>query len=263
MHVVGLMNMQYAIEDGRVFVLEANPRASRTVPLVSKVCNIKMVRLATDIMTSHLTGRPSPVPALKEKKIPHYGVKEAVFPFNMFQEVDPVLGPEMRSTGEVLGLASTVGEAFFKAEEATQTKLPLSGAVLISVNDRDKAELEEVARGFISCGFKIVATEGTWNALTAAGIEAQRVAKINEGRPNVLDCITNGEVTLIVNTPLGKKGATDDSYIRKAAIKGRVPYVTTMAAAKATVEGIRAALDPETQAVKSLQEFHAEIEDAE
>lgn len=263
MHVVGLMNMQYAIEDGRVFVLEANPRASRTVPLVSKVCNIKMVRLATDIMTSHLTGRPSPVPGLKEKKIPHYGVKEAVFPFNMFQEVDPVLGPEMRSTGEVLGLASTVGEAFFKAEEATQTKLPLSGTVLISVNDRDKAELAEVARGFLSCGFQIIATEGTYNALTAAGIEAQRVAKINEGRPNVLDCITNGEVTLIVNTPLGKKGAVDDSYIRKAAIKGRVPYVTTMAAAKATVEGIKAALDPETRQVKSLQEFHAEIVDAE
>ena len=263
MHVVGLMNMQYAIEDGRVFVLEANPRASRTVPLVSKVCNIKMVRLATDIMTSHLTGRPSPVPGLKEKKIPHYGVKEAVFPFNMFQEVDPVLGPEMRSTGEVLGLASTVGEAFFKAEEATQTKLPLSGTVLISVNDRDKAELAEVARGFLSCGFQIIATEGTWNALTAAGLEAQRVAKINEGRPNVLDRITNGDVTLIVNTPLGKKGAVDDSYIRKAAIKGRVPYVTTMAAAKATVEGIKAALDPETRQVKSLQEFHAEIVDAE
>ena len=263
MHVVGLMNMQYAIEDGRVFVLEANPRASRTVPLVSKVCNIKMVRLATDIMTSHLTGRPSPVPGLKEKKIPHYGVKEAVFPFNMFQEVDPVLGPEMRSTGEVLGLASTVGEAFFKAEEATQTKLPLSGTVLISVNDRDKAELAEVARGFLSCGFQIIATEGTYNALTAAGIPAQRVAKINEGRPNVLDRITNGDVTLIVNTPLGKKGATDDSYIRKAAIKGRVPYVTTMAAAKATVEGIKAALDPETRQVKSLQEFHAEIVDAE
>ena len=263
MHVVGLMNMQYAIEDGRVFVLEANPRASRTVPLVSKVCNIKMVRLATDIMTSHLTGRPSPVPGLKEKKIPHYGVKEAVFPFNMFQEVDPVLGPEMRSTGEVLGLASTVGEAFFKAEEATQTKLPLSGTVLISVNDRDKAELAEVARGFLSCGFQIIATEGTYSALTAAGIPAQRVAKINEGRPNVLDRITNGDVTLIVNTPLGKKGATDDSYIRKAAIKGRVPYVTTMAAAKATVEGIKAALDPETRQVKSLQEFHAAITDAE
>ena len=263
MHVVGLMNMQYAIEDGRVFVLEANPRASRTVPLVSKVCNIKMVRIATDIMTSHLTGRPSPVPALREQHIPHYGVKEAVFPFNMFQEVDPILGPEMRSTGEVLGLASTVGEAFFKAEEATQAKLPLSGTVLISVNDRDKAELEEVARGFASCGFRIIATGGTYNALTAAGIPAQRVAKINEGRPNVLDSITNGEVSIIVNTPLGKKGAVDDSYIRKAAIKGRIPYMTTMAAAKATVEGIRAANDPDTKGVRSLQEFHAAITDAE
>lgn len=135
---MGLMNMQYAIEDGKVYVLEANPRASRTVPLVSKVCNIQMVQLATDIMTAPYTGRPSPVPALKEKKFAHYGVKEAVFPFNMFPEVDPVLGPEMRSTGEVLGISSDFGEAFYKAQEATQTKLPLSGSVLISINDRTK-----------------------------------------------------------------------------------------------------------------------------
>ena len=258
MHVVGLMNMQYAIEDGKVFVLEANPRASRTVPLVSKVCNINMVRIATDIMTSHLTGRPSPVPGLKEKKISHYGVKEAVFPFNMFPEVDPVLGPEMRSTGEVLGISSNFGEAFYKAEEATQTKLPLSGMVLISVNDRDKPEVAEVARGFVECGFSIIATGGTYGALAAAGIPAERVAKINGGRPNVLDSITNGKVSIIVNTPLGKKGATDDSYIRKAAVKGRIPYVTTMAAAKATVEGIKAAKAPETRQVKSLQEYHAD-----
>ena len=258
MHVVGLMNMQYAIEDGKVFVLEANPRASRTVPLVSKVCNINMVRIATDIMTSHLTGRPSPVPGLKEKKISHYGVKEAVFPFNMFPEVDPVLGPEMRSTGEVLGISSNFGEAFYKAEEATQTKLPLSGMVLISVNDRDKPEVAEVARGFVECGFSIIATGGTYGALAAAGIPAERVAKINGGRPNVLDYITNGKVSIIVNTPLGKKGATDDSYIRKAAVKGRIPYVTTMAAAKATVEGIKAAKAPETKQVKSLQEYHAD-----
>ena len=258
MHVVGLMNMQYAIEDGKVFVLEANPRASRTVPLVSKVCNINMVRIATDIMTSHLTGRPSPVPGLKEKKISHYGVKEAVFPFNMFPEVDPVLGPEMRSTGEVLGISSNFGEAFYKAEEATQTKLPLSGMVLISVNDRDKPEVAEVARGFVECGFSIIATGGTYGALAAAGIPAERVAKITGGRPNVLDYITNGKVSIIVNTPLGKKGATDDSYIRKAAVKGRIPYVTTMAAAKATVEGIKAAKAPETRQVKSLQEYHAD-----
>lgn len=239
MHVVGLMNMQYAIEDGKVYVLEANPRASRTVPLVSKVCNIQMVQIATDIMTSQYTGRPSPIPALKEKKFAHYGVKEAVFPFNMFPEVDPVLGPEMRSTGEVLGISSDFGEAFYKAQEATQTKLPLSGSVLISINDRDKAELETVARGFHECGFEIYATSGTYAAMTELGIPAKKVSKIAEGRPNVLDVITNREVSIIVNTPIGKKGKTDDSYIRKAAIKSKIPYITTMAAAKASVEGIR------------------------
>ena len=140
MHVVGLMNMQYAIEDGVVFVLEANPRASRTVPLVSKVCGIRMVPIATDIITSELTGRPSPVPELKERDIPYYGVKEAVFPFNMFPEVDPLLGPEMRSTGEVLGIAPTTGEAFVKAEEAAKAELPMSGTVLISLNSQDKAD---------------------------------------------------------------------------------------------------------------------------
>ena len=139
--VRGLMNMQYAIENGKVYVLEANPRASRTVPLVSKVCNISMVPLATEIITMEFTGRPSPLNDLKEKKIPHYGVKEAVFPFNMFPEVDPLLGPEMRSTGEVLGLADNVGEAFYKAQEATQTCLPLEGTVLISVSNRDKNDV--------------------------------------------------------------------------------------------------------------------------
>ena len=161
MHVCGLMNMQYAIEDGKVFVLEANPRASRTVPLVSKVCNIQMVQLAPQVITEELTGTPSPVPQLKETKFHHYGVKEAVFPFNMFQEVDPLLGPEMRSTGEVLGLASNFGEAFYKAEEATQTPLPLEGTVLISVSDRDKPEVVQVARGFYEDGLKILATGRT------------------------------------------------------------------------------------------------------
>ena len=145
MNVVGLMNMQYAIEDGKVYVLEANPRASRTVPLVSKVCGISMVPLATDIITGSLTGRPSPVPELKERHIPYYGVKEAVFPFNMFPEVDPVLGPEMRSTGEVLGLAETVGEAYFKAQEGARSVLPLKGTVLLSISDADKGEAVEVA----------------------------------------------------------------------------------------------------------------------
>ena len=261
MHVVGLMNMQYAIEDGEVYVLEANPRASRTVPLVSKVCNIKMVKLATDIMTSYLTGRPSPVPALKEKKIPHYGVKMPVFPFKMFPEVDPVLGPEMRSTGEVLGLSTDFGDAFFKAEEATKTKLPTSGCVLISVNDRDKAEVVDVARGFYQLGFEIMATGRTCDLIEQAGIPALKVCKLNEGRPNILDKITNDQIQLIVNTPRGKKGTTDDSYIRKAAIKNRIPYITTMAAAKATVEGIRSAKRDGKLPVQSLQEFHASITD--
>lgn len=260
MHVVGLMNMQYAIEDGVVYVLEANPRASRTVPLVSKVCNIKMVKLATDIMTSHLTGRPSPVPGLKEKKILHYGVKEAVFPFNMFQEVDPVLGPEMRSTGEVLGLSASFGEAFYKAQEATQTKLPLEGTVLISVSDRDKPELVEVARGMYENGFQILATGSTYDRIVGAGIPAKKIAKINEGRPNILDEMTNKKIQMIINTPVGKKGAVDDSYIRKAAIKNKIPYMTTMAAAKATVQAIHAAKRDQKMEVKSLQEFHSEIQ---
>ncbi len=263
MHVKGLMNMQYAIENGKVYVLEANPRASRTVPLVSKVCNIRMVPLATDIITSEITGRPSPVPALKEQVIPNYGVKEAVFPFNMFQEVDPVLGPEMRSTGEVLGLSASYGEAFFKAQEAVQSKLPLEGTVLISVNRKDKEEVVEVARSFAEDGFKIVATEGNYKVITEAGIPATCVKKLCEGRPNVADMITNGEIQLIINSPVGKDSAFDDSYLRKAAIKAKVPYMTTIAAAKASAEGIRFAKNNPGSELKSLQELHAEIHDKE
>ena len=259
MNVKGLMNMQYAIEDDVVYVLEANPRASRTVPLVSKVCNIGMVPLATEIITMPITGSPSPVPSLKEKKFNHCGVKEAVFPFNMFQEVDPLLGPEMRSTGEVLGMAKDFGEAFFKAEEATQTVLPLEGKVLISVNDRDKSELVEVAKGFNECGFDIVATGGTYDMIVKAGIPATKIFKLDQGRPNVLDAITNNEVTIVINTPDDKKGAADDSYIRKGVIKARIPYVTTMAAAKASIQGIKARKQS-AGSVKSLQEYHSEIQ---
>ena len=258
MNVRGLMNMQYAIEDGKVYVLEANPRASRTVPLVSKVCDIRMVPLATDIITAPLTGRPSPVENLADRHIGYYGVKEAVFPFNMFQEVDPVLGPEMRSTGEVLGMAEDFGEAFSKAQEATQTKLPTGGKVLISVNDRDKDELVEVAKGFIDCGFEIIATRGCCDFMKSHGIEATPVAKLGEGRPNVLDIITNNEVSMVINTPNDKKGVTDDSYIRKAIIKTRVPYMTTMAETKASIAGIKS-LQKGIGGVKSLQEFHKEI----
>ena len=259
MHVKGLMNMQYAIENGKVYVLEANPRASRTVPLVSKVCNIRMVPLATDIITSEITGRPSPILELKEQEIPNYGVKEAVFPFNMFQEVDPVLGPEMRSTGEVLGLSKSFGEAFYKAQEACQSKLPLEGTVLISVSNRDKDEVAEVAKSLHEDGFKLVATEGTCKLIKEAGIPVERVNKLYEGRPNIADMITNGDIQLIVNTPAGKEAVTDDSYLRKSAIKHKVPYITTLAAAKATAEGIHYVKSHEESELKSLQELHNEI----
>ncbi len=259
MHVRGLMNMQYAIENGKVFVLEANPRASRTVPLVSKVCNIRMVPLATDIITSDITGRPSPISGLTEQTVPYYGVKEAVFPFNMFPEVDPILGPEMRSTGEVLGLSGSYGEAFFKAQEAVQSKLPLEGTVLISVNKKDKDEAVEVARRLSEDGFKIFATEGTYNLITAADIPAVKVKKIYEGRPNVNDMITNGDFDLIINSPVGKDSVHDDSYLRKAAIKAKAPYITTVAAARVTAEGIHYLKTHKGSEVKSLQELHEEI----
>ncbi len=259
MNVVGLMNMQYAIEDGKVFVLEANPRASRTVPLVSKVCGIRMVPLATDIITGKLTGRPSPVPALKEQHIPYYGVKEAVFPFNMFPEVDPILGPEMRSTGEVLGLAETVGEAYFKAQEGAKAELPLKGTVLLSISDADKAEAVAVAKAFHEDGFKVIATEGTAKLIEEAGIPVERVNKIYEGQPNIEDLIINGKIQLIVNTPAGKTAAHDDSYLRKGAIKHRVTYITTMVAAKAAAEGISQMNKHGNSEVLSLQEWHALI----
>ncbi|MBR6397905.1 MAG: carbamoyl-phosphate synthase large subunit, partial [Lachnospiraceae bacterium] len=261
MHVVGLMNMQYAIENGTVYVLEATPRASRTVPLVSKVCGIRMVPLATEIITGELTGKPSPVPSLGEREIPYYGVKEAVFPFNMFQEVDPVLGPEMRSTGEVLGIATTTGEAFFKAEEAAKAELPLGGTALLSVNEKDKPEIVEVARSLANDGFKLIATGRTCDLIAEAGIPVEKVKKLYEGRPNILDLITNGKIDLIVNSPIGKASIHDDSYLRKAAIKHKIPYITTIAAAKAAAEGIAQINSCGSGEVKSLQEWHSEIKE--
>ena len=261
MHVVGLMNMQYAIENEKVFVLEANPRASRTVPLVSKVCGVSMVPIATDIITSELTGRPSPIPNMKERVIPYFGVKEAVFPFNMFQEVDPVLGPEMRSTGEVLGIAKTPGLAFYKAEEGAQATLPISGTALLSVNNKDKFEVVSVARALYSTGFKLMATGGTCDLIEQAGIPVKRVKKLYEGRPNILDYMTNGKIQLIINSPIGKESAHDDSYLRKSAIKYKIPYITTMAAAKAAAEGIARVKSHYKGSVRSLQEWHSLIKD--
>ena len=260
MHVRGLMNMQYAIENDMVYVLEANPRASRTVPLVSKICNIQMVPIATEVITMPLTGRPSPIPELKEKSYEYYGVKEAVLPFNMFPEVDPVLGPEMRSTGEVLGLAKTFGEAFFKAQEATQTVLPKGGKVLVTVSNKDKDELPELAHALKDAGFDIYATEGSAELIEAEGIAVERVKKLHEGRPNLVDLITNGEMDLVINTPAATgESAEDDSYIRKTAIKAHTPYFTTMAAALASAKGIKTVETSEEGGIASLQEIHAKI----
>jgi len=254
------MNMQYAIADDKVYVLEANPRASRTVPLVSKVCDISMVRLATTAMVAPLTGRKPDLGSMESRTIAHFGVKEAVFPFNMFPEVDPVLGPEMRSTGEVLGISDSFGMAYYKAQEATQVSLPVAGTVLLSVTDRDKPELLDLARELLQLGFRIMATDGTCRFLRQNGIECDRIKKIQEGRPNIPDAITNKEIQLVINTPMGRQAQADDSYIRKAAIKHKIAYITTMAAARAAVKGIAAFRDDGGRsAVKSLQEYHANL----
>jgi carbamoyl-phosphate synthase large subunit len=254
LNVVGLINIQYAIANDTVYILEANPRASRTVPLVSKVCNINMVRIAVQLML----GRKLADLKIKQHTIPHFGVKEAVFPFNMFPEVDPVLGPEMRSTGEVLGMADSFPLAFFKAEQAANQTLPSQGIVLITVTDYDKAAIPPIAKEFQKLGFKIKATEGTYRILTDKGIKAERIFKMHEGRPNIIDAIKNGEIQLIINTPVGKLGKYDDSYIRKAAITYKIPYITTTAAAAASVKGITAARIGDSS-VRSLQSYHAAI----
>ncbi|MDD5284272.1 MAG: carbamoyl-phosphate synthase large subunit [Desulfuromonadaceae bacterium] len=255
MGVVGLMNIQYAIADDIVYILEANPRASRTVPLVSKVCNIPMPRIAVQVM---LGGKLKDM-GLVHKTFKHFGVKESVFPFNMFPEVDPVLGPEMRSTGEVLGLAASYGMAFYKAQEATNGSLPLKGTVLITVAERDRNGVLEAARRFVELGFDILATQGTADYLTSHGISAKSVLKLHEGRPNVADAISNSEVHLVINTPSGKSSVHDDSYIRKAAIKHKIPYITTTAAAVAAAEGIAARKNGKEE-IRSLQEYHASIQ---
>ena len=253
--VVGLMNIQYAICDDTVYVLEANPRASRTVPIVSKVCGLSMARMATEIMM----GKKLSDFDLSEKVIPYYGVKEAVFPFGMFPEVDPVLGPEMRSTGEVLGLAESFGLAFFKSQDAAKSALPMEGTVLMTVCSRDRDErLASAAKQFVEVGFQLVATGGTGAFLTEHGISVSTLRKVHEGRPNILDAVKNGEIQLIVNTPSGKLSDVDDSYIRKAAIRHQIPYITTVAAAGAAAEGILARQKGQ-DAVQSLQEYHALI----
>jgi carbamoyl-phosphate synthase large subunit len=251
--VVGLMNIQYAIENRRLYVLEANPRASRTVPLVSKVCNVQMARLATELMMGKRLADVRP----PHREIPHFGVKEAVFPFDKMPEVDPLLGPEMRSTGEVLGIASSFEMAFFKAIEAAKPPLPTEGTVLISLAQKPPLA-HEVAREFAALGFRIRATKGTAAFLTAHGIPVEPIRKLHEGRPHIADAIKNREIQLVVNTPSGRLSEYDDSYIRKTAIRYQVPYITTLPAALASVRGI-AARRRGGGGVTSLQEYHGNM----
>ena len=254
LNVVGLMNIQYAIYDNTVYVLEANPRASRTVPIVSKVCSISMARLATQVML----GKKLADLDLKQHTIPHYGVKESVFPFNMFHEVDPVLGPEMRSTGEVLGLSQSFGRAFFKAQEATKVELPIEGTVLFTIADRDKTAALEPVRLFRDLGFRIMTTPGTYQFLKDRGIDTIAVQKLGYGRPNLVDAIKSGEIDLLVNTPSGRISNQDSSHIRKAAISYKIPYITTTPAAMAAAKGIAARREGHPK-VRSLQTYHASI----
>ena len=251
--VVGLMNIQYAIQGDRLYVLEANPRASRTVPLVSKVCNVQMARLATQVMMGGRLCDLRPV----RRPIPHFGVKEAVLPFDKLPEVDALLGPEMRSTGEVLGLAHSFGMAFFKAEEAAKPPLPTEGNVLISLAEKPPIALQ-VAQEFAALGFRILATEGTAAFLHDHGVPADYIRKLHEGRPHIADAIRSGEIQLVVNTPAGRLSEYDDSYIRKTAIRHHVPYITTLPAALASVRGI-AARRQGGGGVCSLQEYHGNM----
>ncbi|MBN2402242.1 MAG: carbamoyl-phosphate synthase large subunit [Spirochaetes bacterium] len=254
--VVGLMNIQYAIAHDTVYILEANPRASRTVPLVSKVTGVQMARIATQLML----GKKLKDMKLKQKTYSHIGVKESVFPFNMFPEVDPTLGPEMKSTGEVLGIADSFGAAYFKSQEAAGQRLPLGGHVLITVTDRDKKDILGTARTLNKAGFNILATEHTYKFLADNKVPSVHIKKVYEGRPNIVDAIHNKEIDLIINTPIGKSGMYDDSYIRKAAIRYKIPYITTTAAAKAAAEGIREYLKKNGVGdVKSIQAYHKDI----
>ncbi len=253
--VVGLINIQYAICDDKVYILEDNPRASRTVPLVSKVTGIPIACIATQVM---LGKKLKDFPQLIKHHLPYVGVKEAVFPFNMFPEVDPLLGPEMKATGEVMGIANTFGLAFYKAEEATGSKLPVEGNVLLTVTDKDKPYLLPIAKKIKELGFVIYATEGTSKFLHENGIVNMEIKKLQEGRPNIVDAIKNGEINLIINTPQGRTSKHDDSYIRTMAIQYKIPYITSLAAAEASVEGIEA-MRKSRILPKALQDYYKEF----
>jgi carbamoyl-phosphate synthase large subunit len=250
--VVGLMNIQFAVKDGQVFVLEVNPRASRTVPFVSKATGVSLAKLATKVMLGHTLEE---LGFTKEIEPPYFCVKESVFPFRRFPGVDPMLGPEMRSTGEVMGLDTDFGRAFAKSQLAAGQILPLKGGVLFSVKDPDKAAALPVAQGFAAEGFNLYATAGTAAFLQKHGLKVTKVYKIREGRPHIIDCVKNQEIHLLINTPEGRYTPADSYSIRRAALEYNIPYTTTIAAARATLESIHAMKQGKLE-VKSLQEYH-------
>ena len=253
--VVGLINVQYAVKHGTVYVLEVNPRASRTIPYVSKAIGVPLASVAARVMM----GETLDDIKFTEEIVPHYvSVKEAVFPFTKFREFDPILGPEMRSTGEVMGISDSFGSAFAKAQLAADNALPLTGAVFITVNDSDKATMTPIARQFHEMGFQIYATPGTARHLRGLGIHTQEVFKVHEGRPHGIDLIVNGQIQLLINTPLGKHAQRDDYTLRQAAIANRVSYTTTLSAADAALHAILA-LRSRTSSVRSLQEWHEDL----
>jgi carbamoyl-phosphate synthase large subunit len=251
--VVGLINVQYAMRDGKVYVLEVNPRASRTIPFVSKAVGVPLASVAARVMLGETLEE---IGYLDEIVPPYVSVKEAVFPFNKFREFDPVLGPEMRSTGEVMGIADSFGAAFLKSQLAADNSLPSEGAIFVTVNDRDKPAVTPIVRRFYEMGFKLFATEGTARFLQQRGVPCERVFKLHEGRPHGIDLIVNGEIQLLINTPMGKDAQVDDYRLRQAAIARRLAYTTTLSAANAACDAILSMRSRPGQ-VRSLQEWHA------
>jgi carbamoyl-phosphate synthase large subunit len=259
LNVIGLVNLQFAVQRGKVFVIEVNPRASRTVPYVSKATGVQLAKVASRLMTGRTLRELLPEQVESGEDLgtgEHFFVKSPVFPWGKFQGVDPVLGPEMRSTGEVMGVATTFGEAFAKAQTAAGLHLPTGGRVFFSVNDHDKRQVAALARRFVDMGFRLVATYGTAAVIEGAGLQVDRVYAVKEGRPNVVDLIKGEGIQLIVNTPQGRDRVFDEQAIRRAAVAARVPTITTMAAAKAAADGIEALQRGEYH-VSSLQELHA------
>ena len=251
--VVGLLNIQCAIKNGQIYILEVNPRASRTVPFVGKATGLPLAKIAAKVMV----GKKLKDMGIKERKITHIAVKEAVFPFIRFPGVDIILGPEMRSTGEVMGISDNFGIAFAKAQMGAELPLPLKGTVFVSVADKDKPAIVPVARELANLGFNLIATKGTCNILRRNGIKAKEVKKIAEGRPNVEDYIKNGEIHLILNTPIGKGPKFDEYKIRRQAVIHKIPIITTISGAMAAVNGIKAMRKGHLE-VRCLQEYHDE-----